>query len=102
MEITSSFYTDYYTQKLIKNIPDPRNSKKNYKSFIIKENRKSVDQSEISTYQRRTFRNPSIVDIKSIITKYIKTLHKLFKSVREAEKVGSNSSLHNDKKVKTF
>ena len=32
--------------KLMKNISDPRNAKEHYQSFIIKKNRKSVNQSE--------------------------------------------------------
>ena len=39
-----------------------------------------------------------MVDIKSIITDYPKTLHKLCKTIRQAEKVGSNSSLYSDTK----
>ena len=44
--------------KLLNNIPDPCN-KEHYKSFIIKENRKSVKQSEITTYQPTSFQNPN-------------------------------------------
>ena len=33
-----------FANKLIENIPDPRNAKKNYQSLIIKKNRKSVKQ----------------------------------------------------------
>ena len=36
--------------KLIENIPDPRNAKEHYQSFIRKKNRKSVKQSEIIIY----------------------------------------------------
>ena len=37
------------------------------------------------------------------ITEHPKTLHKLSKTIRQAEKVGSNNSLYNDaKKVKIF
>ena len=85
--------------KLIEKIPDPRNAKECCHSFIIKKSTKSVKQSEIITYQPKTFKNLSIVDIKSVITEHPKTSHKL--SV--AEKVGSNSSLLSDtKKVKIF
>ena len=55
------------------------------------------------TYQPRTFQNPNIVDINSIITGNSKTSHKLSKTVRQAEKVSPNSSLYNDtKKVKNI
>ena len=40
--------------------------------------------------------NPNIVDLKSLITEYPKTSHKLFKTTRQAEKVGSYSSLYSD------
>ena len=43
--------------------------------------------------------NPNIVDIKSVITKRPKTSHKLSKTIRQAEKVGSNSSLYSDTKI---
>ena len=61
--------------KLIKNIPNPRNAREHYKSFIIKENRKSVKQSDI-------------VDVKSVITEHPKTSHKLSKTKRKAKRVG--------------
>ena len=52
---------------------------------------------------QKLLKNPNIVDIKSVITEHQKTSHKLSKTIREAEKVGSNSSLHSDtKKVKNF
>ena len=86
--------------ELIKNIPDPRNAKKHYQSFIIKKNRKSVKQSEIVVYQPKIF---DIVDVKPVITEHPKTSHKLSKTIRQAEKVGSNSSLYSDpKKMKIF
>ena len=58
-------------------ILDPRNAKEHYQSFIRKKNTKSVKQSEIITYQPKTFENPNIVDIKSVITEHPKTSHKL-------------------------
>ena len=63
--------------KLIEKIPDPRNAKEHYQSFIRKKNRKSVKQSEIITYQPKTFENPSIVNIKSVIIQHPKTSYKL-------------------------
>ena len=55
--------------KLIQKVPGPRNTK-HYQSFIKKKNRKSVNQSEIITYQPKPFENPNTVDIKSIITEH--------------------------------
>ena len=49
-------------------IHDPRNAKEHYQSFIRKKNTKSVRQSEIITYQSKTFENSNIVDIKPVIT----------------------------------
>ena len=48
------------------------------------------------TYQPKAFENPNTVDIKSFITEYSKTSQKLSNAIRQAEKVGYNSSLHSD------
>ena len=86
--------------KLTEKAPDPSNTKKHYESFLRKKNRKRVKQSEISTYQLKTF---DTVNIKSVIREYPKTLHKLSKTIKEGEKVGSNGSLYSDiKKRETF
>ena len=84
--------------KLIEKIPDPRNAKEHYKSFIRKKNRKLVKQSEIINYHPKTFENSNIVDIKSVIIEHPKSAHKLSKTIRQAEKAGSNSCLYSDKK----
>ena len=68
---------------------DARNAKEHHESFLRK-NRKSVKQSEIITYQPKTF---DTVNIKSVITQHPITSHKLSKTIRQAEKVSSNSSL---------
>ena len=78
----------------IEKTPDPCNAKEHYQSFIRKKNRKLVKQSEIITHQPKTFENPNIADIESVITEHPKTSNKLSK----AEKVGSNSSLNSDTK----
>ena len=79
--------------KLIEKIPDPRNAEEHYQSFLRKKNRKSVKQSEIITYQPKTFENQNIVDIKSVMTEHPKASHKLSKTKGKGQKVGSNSSL---------
>ena len=76
--------------KLIKYIPDARNAKEHQQSFITKKNRTSVKQSAIITYQPKSF---GIADIKSVITEHPKTSQKLSKTIRQGDKVGSNSSL---------
>ena len=42
-------------------MPDPRNVKEHYQSFIIKKNRKSVKESEIITYQPKTFQTQTLL-----------------------------------------
>ena len=79
--------------------PNLHNSKEQYQSFMRKKNTKSVKQSEIITYQPKTFENPNIVDTKSLIKEAPKISHKL----PNTENVGSNGSLYSDtKKVKNF
>ena len=85
--------------KLTGKIPDPHNTKEHYQSFIRKKNTKSVKQSKIIRYQLKTFENANNVDIKSIITEHPETSYQLSKTIREDEKVGSNSSLYIDTKV---
>ena len=84
--------------KLIKNIPDPCNAREHYQSFIIKKNSNLEKQLKIITYQPKTFQNPHIVDVKSVITEHPKTLHKLSKTRGKGEKVDSNSFLYSDTK----
>ena len=45
-------------------ILDHRTAKEHYQSFIRKENTKSIKQWKITTYQPKTFENPTIVDTK--------------------------------------
>ena len=59
--------------KFIEKVPNPCNAKEHHQSFLRKKNRKSVKQSEIITYQPKTFENLNIVDIKSVITGHSKT-----------------------------
>ena len=91
------------TNKLIEKIHDPRDAKEHYQSFLRKKNRKSIKQSEIITYQPKTFENPNIVDTKSVITEHPKTSNKLSNTIGKGEKSVSNISLYNDaKKLKMF
>ena len=84
--------------KLKEKVTDPHNAKQHYQIFIRRKSRKSVKHSKI-----KTFENPNLVDIKSVITEHTKASHKLSKTVRQAGKVGSNSSSYSDtRKVKTF
>ena len=63
-------------------MPDPRNAKEHYQSFIRK--KKLVKRLKIITYQPKPFEKPNIVDIKSIITEHPKTSHKFSKTIRQA------------------
>ena len=91
------------TNKWIQELSDPCNVIEHYESFIRKKTRKSVKQSEIITYQPKTFENPNIDDIKSFITEHPETWHKLSKAIRKGEKVSSNNSFYSDtRKVKIF
>ena len=47
--------------------------------------------------QTNTFKTPNIF-IKSIITENLKILHKVFKTIRQPEKVSTNRSLYSDTK----
>ena len=83
----------FLANKLIEKVSDRRNAKEHYESFLRK--------SEIIPCQPKTFENPSIVDIKSVIEEHPKASYKLSNTIRKGEKVGSNSSLYSDtKKVK--
>ena len=84
--------------KLIEKIPDSHNAEEPYQSFIRIKSRKSVKQSEIITYQPKSFKKPNIVDIKSVITEHPKTSHNLSKTIKQDGKVGSNSPLYSDAK----
>ena len=83
-----------------KKIPDPCNAIEPSQLFISNKNINSVKQSKLITYQPKTFENPNIVDIKLVITEHPKTTHKLSNTIRQAEKVGSNSSIYSDTKEK--
>ena len=68
-----------------------------------KSNAKSVKQSKIITYHLKAFENSNIGKIKSVITEHSKTSHKLYKTIRQDEKGGFNSSLYRVTiKVKNF
>ena len=45
--------------------------------------------------------SPNTADIKSVITENLKALHEPIKTIRQAEKVGSNSFLYSETKKST-
>ena len=71
-----------FANKLIEKIPDPHNAEEHHQSFLRTKKRKLVKRSEIIPYRPKTF--------------------KLSKTIRQAEKLGSNSSFYSDIKVKLF
>ena len=66
-----------FVTKLTEKIPDPRNAKEHYQSFLRKKNTKLSKRSKIITQQPKSLRNPNIIDIKSVNVEHPKTYHKL-------------------------
>ena len=64
-----------------------------------KKNEKLVKQSDKGQYQPETF---DTVDIKSFIAKHANISYKLSKTIRQAQELGSNSSLYSDRKKINF
>ena len=85
--------------KLIRKVPDPRNTKEHCESFLRKKNKASVRQSAIITYQSKMF---DTVDIESVITEYTKISRRLSGTIRQADKVSCKSALYIDTKVWKF
>ena len=86
---------------LTEKIFDPRNAKEQYQSLIRKKNTKSVKQSKILTQQPKTFENPNIVNIKSVI-EHPKSSQNSFKAEQVSQEGSSSSLYSNTKKVKHF
>ena len=80
--------------KLIEKVLDPRNAEEHYQSFLRAKNRKSIKESEIITYQPKTFEKSNITDKKSSIPEHPKTTSKLGKTIGKAEKLGFKSYLY--------
>ena len=92
-----------FVTKLKEKITDPHNAKEYYQSSAGNKNTESIKQSKINTKQPKSFENLQIVDINSVTTEHPKNSHKLKKTIRQAKKLGTNSSLYSDtKKVKIF
>ena len=71
--------------KLTEEISDPGNAKEHYQSFIRKKNTKSVKQS--NAQHSKVLGNRKIADANPVITKHVKTSHKLCRIIRQAENV---------------
>ena len=68
-----------FATKLTEKIPDPHNAKENHQSFLRKKHPKPTE-------------SPNIADIKLVTIEYPKTFHKLFKTIRQAKKVGAGKN----------
>ena len=91
-----------FANKLTEKALHPHNAKEHYQPFIRKQNKNSVNQLKLITYQPKTFENLNIFD-KSVITEHPKTFHKLSKTEKGqtiGSQVGSNSFLYSDTKNK--
>ena len=92
----------FLANRLIEKTPDLCNAKEHYQWFLRKKNRKSVKQSEIITNQPKPLKTQTLL-YKIGCYKTCKSSHKLFKTIRQSEKVASNSPLYSDtKKCKNF
>ena len=88
--------------KLIAKIVDPSKAEEYYNSYLKRKKiQKMVKGSEIVTYQRNTTEKPNVVCIKLVTIEHPKTSRKLFKPIKQAEKVSqvgfgrtSNSPLY--------
>ena len=76
-------------------------------SHLKRKNTKSVKLSKVITQQPKTFQNPNITSIKSVIIEHPRTSHQLSKTMRQAERVSqvdsgksSSTSLYSETKLK--
>ena len=88
-----------FSKKTKRKIRDPSNAKEHYQSYLKRKNTKSVKRSKRITHQLKTFENPNIVNIKSVIIEHPKTSHKLFKTIRQAVKISQVGSGNSSKKT---
>ena len=83
-----------FATKLIKKIPDPSNSKDYYQSYMKKKAQTLVTRSKRISQQPKTLENLNIVNTKSAIAEHPKTYHKLFKTIKQAEKLSQVSGAY--------
>ena len=77
----------HYSPKLIKQIPDPSNTKQYCESYLKRTSTELLKRSKINTQQPKTLENQKTADIKSVFIEHPKTSRKLSKAIREAEKI---------------
>ena len=71
---------------------DASNAKECYQSYFKVKNKTLVKQPKITAYQPKTLENPNYVGIKSVIIEYIKTSHKLSKTIKQATNLSQVTS----------
>ena len=76
--------------KSIEKIHDANNAKECCNSYLKRKNKKFVKQLKIIAQQSKTIEHPNIVDIK-LLQNISKTLHELFKTIRQTEKISQVS-----------
>ena len=81
------FFSFLLATKLTRKIPDPRNAKENYQSFLRKKNTRLVKRSKIITQQPRSLESPKTISIKLVLIEHPKTSYKLSKTIRQGKKV---------------
>ena len=95
--------------KSVEKITDASNVEEYYNSYLKSNDAKLVKRSKIITQQPKTIENSQKSHIKSVI-EHLKISHKLFKTIRQAEKVSQVGACKNFisllykkvKKVKSF
>ena len=90
-------------KQIKRKIPDPRNVKERYQSFIRKKHTKLANQLKNNYLSTKNFWKPKYCWCKINYYRISKTSQKLSKTIRQAKKVGPNYLLYSDtKKVKIF
>ena len=82
----------FATKLIKKKTLDASNAKECYQSYFKVKNKTLVKQPKITAYQPKTLENPNYVGIKSVIIEYIKTSHKLSKTIKQATNLSQVTS----------
>ena len=61
-----------------------------------------MKRSKVIVQQPKTIEDPNTVDIKSVIVTHPKTSHRLFKTVKNVQRVGADSSLYSETKTENI
>ena len=100
-----------FATKLTNKILDPSNTNESCQLYLEKNHKFYKNSQKIVAQEPETFGNPNIAAIKSVIIEHLETSHKLYKTIRQTEKVShvsggdKNSASHfygKGKPVKIF